>query len=65
MDRQTKQKVASAIVKVDDAIASSGGIAELLGKIISGAVASFFSAPIDVDKKKEIEPVMASESTEG
>lgn len=67
MDRVQKQKIAKAIVTVDDAIATSGGIAELLGKIITGAVASFFSAPVDIERKKEVDAPAASSDadTEG
>ncbi len=50
MDRNIKLKVANMIVVFDDAIKSSKGIADLLGKVIASAIGGFFEAPIDVDK---------------
>lgn len=57
MDRSQKEKIAKLIVGIDDAIASSGGLAELLGRMLAFGVSSFVGADIKTtsDKADKVE----------
>lgn len=51
MDKVQKMKVAKALVTVDDAIANSKGISDLLGKVLTAFVGSFFGADLPTEKE--------------
>ena len=59
MDRSTKEKIARFIVGIDDAIASSGGLAELLGRMLAFGVSTVVGADIKTtsDKADKVEEV--------
>lgn len=60
MDKDTKLKIAKTLVVVDDSIASSGGIADFLGKIIAGV----FSMLVGADLNSGSSSVVESEQVE-
>jgi len=53
MDKDTKLKIAKAIVLLDDSIANSGGLADFLGKILANG----FSMLIGVDEVKDSDKI--------
>jgi hypothetical protein len=59
MDKTGKERIAKAIVGIDDAIKNSGGLAELLGHVFAFFVAMSFGANLasGVVEEKETEEI--------
>ena len=57
MDKNGKEKIARAIVGIDDAIKNSGGLAELLGHVFAFFVAMSFGADLSQQKEEKEEVV--------
>lgn len=55
MDKDTKLKIAKALVMVDDSIATSGGIADFLGKMLAKGFGLLVGADLDSSGVTDIE----------